>query len=285
MIIKTHSGLFHADEVFAVALLLEVFKNKHATVIRSRDDSIDADLFIDIGGKFDNEKYFDHHFKGFDQYHKTGVPKSSFGLIYDKFGPLLIMDSRVFEKVKYMIVVPIDGHDNGMRSCKGNEYNYSSFSISNAISSFNKLNDKNDIQFFKAVEFATQILLNVISNAQDQINEEEEVIPIFEKYLAQNSNYVIFDRYRIYINVIKNERYSNFKHIIFPENNQWRAVCIKNDNRELKAPFPESWGGLTGEELVKVSGISGSQFCHRGLFIAVNDTLEGILEMINACYA
>lgn len=285
MIIKTHSGLFHADEVFAIALLLEIFKNEHTEIIRSRDELINVDYFIDVGGKFDNEKYFDHHFKGFNEYHKTGVPKSSFGLVYDKFGPLLISDSRVFEKVKYMIVVPIDGHDNGMRSCKGNEYNYSSFSISNTISSFNRLNSIDNIQFFKAVEFATQILLNVISNAQDQINEEAEVIPIFEEYLVKGLNYVIFDRYRIYINVIKNERYSDFKHIIFPENNQWRAVCIKNDNRELKAPFPENWGGLIDNELVNISEIPGSRFCHRGLFIAVNDTLEGILKMVNACYA
>ena len=65
-IIATHSGSFHADDVFGVGILMGVFP-AHA-LIRTRDQArIDAaDFAVDVGGVWDAATgRFDHHQRGF----------------------------------------------------------------------------------------------------------------------------------------------------------------------------------------------------------------------------
>ena len=58
LIVGTHNGIFHSDEVVAIALLKILYKNiKQINVIRSRDLKMlkaKSTILIDIGGgKFD----------------------------------------------------------------------------------------------------------------------------------------------------------------------------------------------------------------------------------------
>ena len=80
-IIATHSGMFHADEVTAVALLAEFYYDEYAyDVIRTRDaeEINDADIVVDVGGVLDSvNRRFDHH-----QVSYTGS-RSSAGLVLD----------------------------------------------------------------------------------------------------------------------------------------------------------------------------------------------------------
>ena len=286
MKVITHSGTFHADEVFAIALLKLIFKNK-IEIIRTRDDNINADLYIDVGGKFDNIQYFDHHFKEFDQYHdvEKKLPKSSFGLIWDKYAPQLIDNKNIINKVRIMFVIPIDAHDNNVRLCKYNETNYNSYTLSNVISSFNKKSEDENDQFLKALEFAEISLQNAIDYIKEQFDDEQIVKNIFDQQSNTNKSYIVLDKHYNYSNAIKDKKYSYITHLIFPEDNKWRAVCIKdNITQKLKAPFPMEWGGLFGNELESVSNIPGSVFCHRGLWIAVNHTQEGVIEMVEKCF-
>jgi uncharacterized UPF0160 family protein len=64
--IATHSGPFHADDVFSVAILLEHCLQKGIVpeVIRTRDQALidAADIAVDVGGAHNPEKMrFDHH--------------------------------------------------------------------------------------------------------------------------------------------------------------------------------------------------------------------------------
>ncbi|WP_334169494.1 MYG1 family protein, partial [Timonella senegalensis] len=62
MIIATHNGKFHADDVFGVALLKQLYPD--AQVVRSRDPKVldQADIVLDVGGVYDVEaRRFDHH--------------------------------------------------------------------------------------------------------------------------------------------------------------------------------------------------------------------------------
>ena len=43
--------------------------------------------------------------------------------------------------------------------------------------------------------------------------------------------------------------------------------------------LPESWAGKKDEELQQASGVSDAIFCHRGRFMAVAKTYEGVLKM------
>ena len=86
-IIATHNGNFHADDVFAVAALKNIFPA--AKLIRTRDLAViaNADIVVDVGGIFDTEtNRFDHHQKGGAGARDNGIPFSSFGLIWQKYG-------------------------------------------------------------------------------------------------------------------------------------------------------------------------------------------------------
>ncbi len=87
MIILTHDGIFHADELLAVSILKRL--HPQAEVRRSRNPKeVDlADFVLDVGGKFDTERFFDHHQRdGGPEPRSNGVPYSSFGLVWRRFG-------------------------------------------------------------------------------------------------------------------------------------------------------------------------------------------------------
>jgi uncharacterized UPF0160 family protein len=283
MDIQTHDGIFHADEVFACAFIKYVYPYAPIRIFRTRDTNLkDIDLYIDVGGKYDGNTYFDHHFREFNEVHYNGIPKSSFGLIFDEYNHLLELDEKIINKIRTSIVIPIDAHDNNMQCFKNNDPNYIPYTVSNIISSFNEdLN--NDYAFDKAVYFAGTILTNLINNIIKQFKDEDEVRMILDTNPIDRP-YVIFDKYYNYNNVIKDSKYSYITHVIFPEKDNYKAVCVKDKDNKLKASFPSNWGGLMNEELVTVSGIQGSIFVHKRLWIAVNKTLDGIIDMVIHCH-
>ena len=61
--IVTHDGIFHADEVTAIALLQVWDMVANAEIIRTRNMDIiaNADMTIDVGGIYDGVSKFDHH--------------------------------------------------------------------------------------------------------------------------------------------------------------------------------------------------------------------------------
>lgn len=79
MRIITHMGQAHSDEFLAVALLLIKFPDAEVHRVSAVPDEINDAIVVDIGGKFDNEKFFDHH-------HDPELP-CSLVLILRKFFP------------------------------------------------------------------------------------------------------------------------------------------------------------------------------------------------------
>src|SRR3990167_2704045 len=94
--IATHSGTFHADDVFGVGILMGVFPSH--TLIRTRKQELieAADYVVDVGGTWDAATgRFDHHQRGFDgarPAHEVdgatvpGVGYASAGLVWSAFG-------------------------------------------------------------------------------------------------------------------------------------------------------------------------------------------------------
>lgn len=91
MKIGTHSGHFHADEALAVWMLKTLPQFAGAEVVRSRDMSVleGCDIVVDVGGKYEPPKFYDHHQRGFettfDSEHTT-TKLSSAGLVYKHYG-------------------------------------------------------------------------------------------------------------------------------------------------------------------------------------------------------
>jgi uncharacterized UPF0160 family protein len=43
--------------------------------------------------------------------------------------------------------------------------------------------------------------------------------------------------------------------------------------------LPDSWAGLEGDELDKITGVEGGIFCHRAKFLASAKTKEAAIKM------
>jgi len=85
--IVTHDGNFHADDVFSIAALKHIFPS--FKLIRTRDLELiaKADIVVDVGGEYDPDTdRFDHHQRGGAGERENGIPYSSFGLIWQKYG-------------------------------------------------------------------------------------------------------------------------------------------------------------------------------------------------------
>jgi uncharacterized UPF0160 family protein len=158
-IIATHNKIMHADEVTAIALL-KIFTNDEIEVIRVDHNTTDFskyDMVIDIGKKFDGEKYFDHH-----QY-KGG--KSSAGLIWDYIGL-----NDIYPKISKLINL-IDMNDVGLQKAKA-------FEFSSLIKCFNHTDISSieqDKQFEKAVEF-TMVILKSMKASQEAFENAKIIV-------------------------------------------------------------------------------------------------------------
>ena len=66
MIASTHDGRFHADEIFALAVLNLFYPDLE--IIRSRDENVNknSDIIVDVGHIYDPDNLtFDHHQRSF----------------------------------------------------------------------------------------------------------------------------------------------------------------------------------------------------------------------------
>jgi uncharacterized UPF0160 family protein len=87
--VGTHDGVFHCDEVLACVMLTKYTDKYHgAEIIRSRDEKKleECDIIVDVGGKHQPPKYFDHHQREFTGTHpEFNIKLSSAGLVYQHF--------------------------------------------------------------------------------------------------------------------------------------------------------------------------------------------------------
>ena len=111
VVVATHSGPFHADDVLAWALI-SVFRHPDAQLIRTRDQSeIDAaDIVVDVGGDYDVARCrFDHHQTSYQG------PLSSAGMVLDWLTATRDIDDDLSQHLRAVLVDYVDAVDNGRR--------------------------------------------------------------------------------------------------------------------------------------------------------------------------
>lgn len=59
LVIGTHSGIFHCDEILACFMLQQLPKYEKARIVRTRDEAIlkDCDIVVDVGSAYEPEKF------------------------------------------------------------------------------------------------------------------------------------------------------------------------------------------------------------------------------------
>ncbi len=279
--IATHSGGFHADDVFSVATFQLLLGKENIEVIRTRDDEVlaTADYVVDVGRIYDHEaKRYDHHQVG-APVRSNGIPYSGFGLIWKHYGEELCKSVEVADKIEEKLCVPIDLCDNGISVWEEGKYSIQPLEWDGIIKTWQAETTKGedmDLQFSIAVDFAREYLTRVIQRAQVKLVQEVQAAKLYEsgdsKSIIVSESYIPSSLFIQYPEVLV---------LVFPriDTNDWAAMAIKKEKSgfETKVKFPESWGGLSDRELAKASGFEDAVFCHKNLHMFVSKSKESVM--------
>ncbi|MGV3656285.1 MAG: MYG1 family protein [Noviherbaspirillum sp.] len=304
MIIATHSGKFHADDVWAVAALDIVFPG--CELLRTRDPALieAADFAVDVGGIWDPRAgRFDHHQKGFSATRQSGVPYASAGLVWKEYGARCVaalaarhagqeLQAETARQIAYAIdtdiVQYLDLSDVGAaRNAPG------SYGLSAIISGFNpnwldeqRLGYGEAAEAYRMQQFrrAMAILADVMTNAVayrvgallavDQVRKsavlEDGKVLFLENGALPWSSVVRNEMPRILFVVSRNLAEQRYMLNTVPANPETFAS---------RADLPAAWAGLRGDALAAVTGVADAGFCHNNLFIASAQSYEGAMRM------
>lgn len=269
----THSGKFHADDVFSAALLL--YLNPEITITRGNQVPENYEgLVFDIG-----RGQYDHHQKD-SRIRDNGVPYAAFGLLWEKLGPEILGEELAL-KFDESFVQPLDINDN---TGEKNE-------LATLIGNFNPGWDSksnNDEAFFQAVSVAGMILENKFERYLGNERADRRVEEVLTEHAAslasgdtpaENTNILILPEF---IPCQKRLSETNIAFVIFPSNRG--GYCIQPQKKEYsmnyKCSFPAEWLGLENEELEQVTGLQSAGFCHKGGFLMTVGMLE---DAVKAC--
>lgn len=282
--IITHSGNFHADEVFACAVL-SILNNGGVEIVRSRDEDVWAtgDYVVDVGGIYDTEtKRFDHHQIGGAGVRQNGTPYSSFGLVWKEYGEKISGSQYVARIIDERLAQPVDAGDNGFETF-GVRGEVAPYILQDVVSAFrpgwNEARTE-DEGFFEAVSFAEKILSREIARAK---TEEEGKKHAEEAYVkAEDKRIIILDDHYPWYEALGTKPEPLF--VVKPDRGdmgKWKIETVRSDVHSFKnrKNLPGAWAGKTGAELAEASGVSDALFCHNKLFIAVAGSKEGALKL------
>jgi uncharacterized UPF0160 family protein len=304
MIIATHSGKFHADDVWAVAVLDIVFPG--CTLVRTRDpEKIRmADFAVDVGGVWDPQNgRFDHHQKGFAGARQSGVVYASSGLVWKEHGAQCVakvakastgyeMSAEQAQHIAYGIdndlVQYLDMSDTGAaRNAPG------SYGLSAVISGFNPTwideQQAGDVaaaealrlqQFRRAMGFITEILINAVKYRVGSMRAVEQV----RRAERMEDGKLLFLKNGAlpWSSVVRKEM-PKILFVVSYDNTEQRymlhTVAATPDTFEARKDLPAAWAGLRDQELAAVTGVPDAVFCHNGLFIAAAKSFDGVMTM------
>lgn len=287
MMIGTHDGVFHADEVFAVAALLRIFPG--SMTWRTRDPKILAtcDIVVDVGGVFDQPTgRFDHHQEGGAGARENGILYSSFGLVWRRFGTEIACgDEEIARIVDERLVQPIDAKDNGQRLFEGGEAKFPGIrpvTISSIIGSLNLTwgePESSNNPFDSAVKLAGIILDRAIRSAVSQFNTCQTVRWAIAD--AEDPRLIILRTFCPWTEVVASDAPLAL-YVAFPsETGDWRLQCVPDGIKQFgkRKPLPAAWSGKRADELAAMTDVADATFCHPNLYICGAKSREGVLKL------
>lgn len=257
----THSGKFHADDVFSTALLKILNPEFTVTRVSYVPDNINDCIVYDIG-----RGAFDHHAEEV-KLHENGKPYASFGLLWDQYGEYVTKSPNAKKRLEEKFVSVIDDCDNGGERDM----------VSVAISSFNppwNSDADRDEAFNEAVNVAL-IILNKMIIKECAVDEADAEIMKASKNIKDNI--VVLERFAPWEKILTQ---TEAKFVVYPSMRggyNVQGVPVEEGSREVKVPFPSEWCGLENEQLEAISKIDGMKFCHNSGFLIAVNSLETAL--------
>ena len=300
MQIGTHNGPFHADDVFAVALL-RTFVAPNADVIRTRVDSVlaNCDVLVDVGAVFDPAaRRFDHHqYKAADRRRSRfipAVPLSSAGMVLEWIVEEGHLDADVGEGVYRDLIAEIDLHDNGEG---GSPLPHGGLSA--VIARFNPTWDE-VADFDGAFEKATGLAREIISDTLKSVRAEIRAKGIVRTAAKSSTDQVLcMDIAVPAAREIVVEMGLPHLLIVHPSLfGGWMVTTVPPSREDMFAqrlPLPEEWAGKRGDALTALlleagadpaiidegtTAVPSAVFTHGGRFCGGHGTRAAVMEMV-----
>lgn len=277
--VGTHDGTFHADEVTACALLLLFELVDRDKIIRTREFSLldRCEYVCDVGGIYDSkQKKFDHHqaeYKG---------PLSSAGMVLKYLFEIGKIDQQEYEFFNQSLILGVDAYDNGNDPHIPGVCTYSL-----VIGNFTPIvhESPKELQneaFFEALDFAYGHLKRLWQRNHYVWSSRQTV----QEKMSQQEKFLLFEKSMPWMDsffALNGEDHPAL-FVIMPTGSHWKLRGIPPNSEErmkVRLPLPESWAGLSDEDLKKASGIAGAIFCHKGRFISIWETKEDALKALD----
>lgn len=259
----THSGIFHADDVFSTALFrimgyhVPVFRVSEVPEDWMKDPSI---IVYDIGfGPFD-------HHQADSEVRENGIPYAAFGLLTRHFREVLFSSDGEYERFDREFVQYMDGSDNGFFEGENQ--------LSRMIEAFNPAWDEPmgaDDAFPHAVSVATILLGQKLKQNAAMYRAD-----LLARQCTPVGHVLYLDRY-IPANRAFQEN-DDVKWVCFPsQRGGWMVSALQDRFGHDKSLFPPEYRGKEGDQLPE-----GMLFCHKNGFCAVFDSKERARQFVES---
>ena len=271
----THDGSFHADDVFAYAVLRAAVPGIALERTRDAEAVARADLVFDVGGLFDPQaRRFDHHMRD-RPLRDDGTPYSSLGLLWREYGRTAVaaflggaerdVVQAVWRELDGSLVVEIDRTDNGIGLAGAGH-------LSSVIEAFNPVWDEPGDQneaFTAAADLAAGILARQCR--QVAASERAKSMVFAASRSAEDARILVLDRKLPWEAAVYDGGLTDALYVIYPDeaHARWycRSVSVAQNSFDQRLPLPERWAGLRDRDFSQAAGIADGVFCHPSRFI------------------
>lgn len=285
--VATHSGTFHADDVFAFAIL-RASQPDGIDLVRTRELALmeQADVVFDVGGIYDRAaRRYDHHMRD-KPLRPNGEPFSSAGLVWRDYGLAAVgrlqpgLEPKTAERIVAMIdqglIRDVDLMDNGaMTPVPGH--------FSTLVEAFNitfveKGGDEN-AAFLAAADLASAVLARVVAQANASAQAEASVAEAAAR--ADDPRIIVLDVRVPWEDAIFDLGLDQALYVVRPAGDAWTCSAVPPERGSFgqRLSLPDAWGGIRDEDFAKMTGVSDATFCHPARFVCGAKSREGVLAL------
>lgn len=309
--LATHSGTFHADDVFGIAVLMGVFPSHTLIRTRREDRLAQADFVVDVGGEWNMARgRFDHHQRGFDgarparEVNGTSVPGvgyASAGLLWSAYGTDYVRTvaqargypldeaevARTVEAIDHALVQYLDLVDTGQADVAPGLFGLSAL-ISQLNTSWleeqglskDATSALQDQRFLQAVattrQFLDQAIVKHIAQIRAMATVRQAPRLLGGRVLHLSEGGMPWSRVVV-------EEMPDVVLVVYPDSegyqHQIKTVPVTVGSFDSRIDLPQAWAGLRDADMAAVTGVPDSVFCHNNLFIGGARSLEGALRL------
>lgn len=282
----THPGNFHADDVFALAVL--GMASGPLEIVRTRDEAelAGADVRIDVGGRDDPASGdFDHHQKGGAGERPNGIRYASFGLVWRHHGEALAGGEDAAAAIDERLVQGVDANDTGQEITESLIDGIRPMSVSGVIAALNASWDEQltpaeeDERFAGAVALATRILERAVAGAAAFGRARTLVEAAIVR--AADPRVIELDRNMPWRELVVAGA-PEALYVMYPKSDGWGAQAVPREAGAFgnRQDFPAEWGGHSGAELAEITGVPDAIFAHPARFYVSAGSRDGIAALL-----